>query len=74
MTTKMYLGDGLYAKFDGYHIWLTANEDRERPDTVALEPGVYQSFVDWVSAGYPDYNTGRTFKETIEDAPPTPSG
>jgi hypothetical protein len=76
MSTKMYLGDGLYATFDGYHIKLMANGDgvhTPASDTVALEPGVYDSLVEWVNLGYPDYNTGRTFKETM-DAPPTLSG
>jgi hypothetical protein len=41
-----YLGDGLYADFDGYQIILAAN-DRVcgRPtDKVALEPGVISAF------------------------------
>ena len=70
IRTKMYLGDGLYAKYDGYHIWLMANGDGENApatDTVGLEPGVYQSLIDWVESGHKDYSTGRTFKETVED-------
>lgn len=71
METKMYLGDGLYAKFDGFHIWLLANGDgvnTPASDTVGLEPGVYESLTAWVNAGYIDYNTGKSFMETVEDA------
>ena len=71
MQTKMYLGDGLYATFDGYHIELLANGDgvyTPATDRVTLEPSTYKSFTNWVDEGYPDYNTGRTFKEVMEDA------
>ena len=46
-----YLGDGLYADFDGYQIILAAN-DRVRcspTDKVALEPGVAQAFINYVN-------------------------
>ena len=33
-----YLGDGVYASFDGYHIWLAVNDHRNK--VVALEPAV----------------------------------
>jgi len=38
-TTPMpeaYLGDGVYASFDGYHIWLKTQEG----DSIAIEDGV----------------------------------
>ena len=34
-----YLGDGVYASFDGYQIWLAANDHRNK--VVALEPSVF---------------------------------
>ena len=41
-TDKLeYLGDGLYAKFDGYHIVLMANDTEDPSDTVYLEYDVY---------------------------------
>ena len=45
-----YLGDGLYVDFDGYQIILAANDRvrRSPTDTVALEPGVVQAFIDYV--------------------------
>jgi hypothetical protein len=41
-----YLGDGLYADFDGYQIWLAANDrvSGHPTDKVALEPGVIEAF------------------------------
>lgn len=45
---KTYLGDGLFASFDGYRIWLTAENGIHVMDKVALEPAVYQSLLGWV--------------------------
>lgn len=38
-----YLGDGVYASFDGYHIWLAVNHHTNK--VVALEPEVFKSLV-----------------------------
>ena len=35
-----YLGDGVYAIFDGYGIWLHANDHRDPTDRIYLEPAV----------------------------------
>jgi hypothetical protein len=44
-TFKQYLGDSVYAKFDGYHIVLTT--ENGYPDdprnTIALEPDVFDA-------------------------------
>lgn len=40
-----YLGDGVYASFDGYQIWLAANDHRNL--VIALEPGVMSALVDY---------------------------
>ena len=37
-----YLGDGVYASYDGYHIWLKTQRDG-RWESIALEPEVFQS-------------------------------
>lgn len=37
-----YLGDGVYASFDGYHIWLHVGDHRNKA-VVALEPAVIES-------------------------------
>lgn len=38
-----YLGDGVYASFDGYMIWLAANRPENK--VVALEPEVMAGLV-----------------------------
>lgn len=49
-----YLGDGVYASFDGHQIWLAVNHHTNKQ--VALEPHVMQQLVRyaarvWVSDG-----------------------
>jgi uncharacterized membrane protein YpjA len=39
-TRKEYIGDGVYAHFDGYHIILTTMRE-EGEHTIALEPSVF---------------------------------
>lgn len=47
MERETYLGDGVYASFDGYQIWLRA--PRETGDhMVALEADVYDALVAYV--------------------------
>jgi hypothetical protein len=38
----VYLGDAVYASFDGYHIWLHLNDHRN-PGLIAIEPQVYSA-------------------------------
>jgi hypothetical protein len=45
MTQDTYLGDGVYASFDGYHIWLAANHHENK--VVALEPAVLRALIDY---------------------------
>ncbi len=45
---ETYLGDGLYASFDGYHVWLRA--PRENGDhVIALEPEVLKNFEKFIA-------------------------
>lgn len=37
-----YLGDGVYASFDGYHIWLHLGR-HDNPRLIAIEPQVYDA-------------------------------
>ena len=57
--SKRYIGDGVYAIFDGYGIWLHANSPDNPTDKIYLEPGVYQSLLDFV----------KQLKEDTKDAP-----
>ena len=48
-----YLGDGLYARYDGYQICLMANSPTEPTDMVYLDPSVYanlQKFINRIAA------------------------
>jgi hypothetical protein len=49
LTVEMlprYLGDGVYASFDGYHVWLAVNDHNNK--VVALEPEVFEALVSYV--------------------------
>ena len=37
---KSYLGDGVYAWYDGFNIWLHVNDYNNPSDVVCLEPSV----------------------------------
>jgi hypothetical protein len=41
-----HLGDGVYASFDGYHIWLDLRA-QDSTTKIALEPGVMQALVNY---------------------------
>lgn len=45
MNRKEYLGDGLYANFDGYHIVLTTENGRSVQNRVCLEPQVFSALL-----------------------------
>lgn len=49
MTGSFYLGDGLYASFDGYQIWLFADRYGQKHE-VALEPIVFKTLVAYAAA------------------------
>jgi hypothetical protein len=43
-----YLGDGVYASFDGYYIWLRV-EREGRDEKIALEPSVYHALQNYAN-------------------------
>jgi len=49
MENVEYLGDGLYASYDGYQICLMANSHINPTDRVYLDPAVYSSLQKYVS-------------------------
>lgn len=55
---KQYIGDGVYADFDGYAIVLTTEDGISVQNTVVLEPQVWRSLVEYVERLTP--NAGRT--------------
>lgn len=53
---KRYLGDSVYASFDGWYIWLTT--ENGYPDDprnkIALEPEVYQALINYHQTIFPE--------------------
>jgi len=41
--TDKYLGDGVYASFDGFQIWLAANDHNNK--VIAIEPAVMTELI-----------------------------
>ena len=42
-----YLGDGVYAIYDGYGIWLHSNDHENPTDKIYLEPSVLESLINF---------------------------
>ncbi len=47
--TKEYLGDAVYARFDGYHVWLTTENGIAVTNEIALEPPVLEALNKYVA-------------------------
>jgi hypothetical protein len=47
-TDKVYLGDGLYAAWDGYRVILTAENGIEATDTVYLDENTWAALVNYI--------------------------
>ncbi len=47
---SIYLGDGVYAVFDGYGIWLTAEDGVQATDAIYFEPSVLDALVGFYQA------------------------
>jgi hypothetical protein len=45
MSKDKYLGDGVYASFDGFQIWLAANDHRNK--VIALESKVMNNLINY---------------------------
>lgn len=46
-NTKTYLGDGLYAVYNGFSVELRANDFNNPSDRVFLESSVMNALIDW---------------------------
>lgn len=44
MQNPTYLGDGVYAGNDGYHIWLSSGS-HENPPVIALDIGTLEALI-----------------------------
>ena len=54
MRDKQYLGDGVYAQNDGFHIWLTVEDGIDVQHKIALEPQVLAALDRYRAALSPD--------------------
>lgn len=46
--TKVYLGDAVFAAYDGYHVVLTTENGIAITNEIYLEPHVYQALIKYV--------------------------
>lgn len=57
----VYLHDGVYARFDGFQIWLEATRGYDQPERIALDPTTlamvnsYAKRVGMVQADHPGF-------------------
>lgn len=51
-SNREYIGDGVYAEFDGYQIWLQTERDRG-PERIALEPQVFNQLIGYARRVWP---------------------
>lgn len=49
---QTYLGDAVYAYYDGYHIWLRTGDGNDQ--RIALEPAVFDALVRYRKKLYED--------------------
>ena len=50
MKQEIYLGDGAYARYDGFETVLYTNDGIHTLNEVCLEPDAVQLFVKWIEA------------------------
>lgn len=62
---QSYLGDGVYASFDGYQIWLAVNQHTNK--VVALEPPVFRALIDYQKKLTQDLQTAALAQGTITE-------
>lgn len=59
-----YLGDGVYASYDGFQIWLAVNEPDN--DVVALEPMTFGALVRYVESLRETSSKGQPVEDSNE--------
>ena len=46
-STLSYLGDGVYATFDGYQVWVHTSDGLRITNSIALEPKVFKALQEY---------------------------
>jgi hypothetical protein len=49
LKDAVYLGDSVYAQFDGYNVVLTTRNGGDPSNIIVLEPVVYAALVEYVA-------------------------
>ena len=49
---EVYLGDGVYAQFDGYHVWVWTSDGLHPGDKIALDPSVLKALIEFAGRFY----------------------
>jgi hypothetical protein len=64
MENEEYLGDAVYASFDGFHIWLRTGDGNDR--RIALKPGVQQAFINYRRRLYASYGVKVSDEQSVD--------
>ena len=69
MNDETYLGDGVYAAQDGYHIWIWTSDGIDKSKPIALEPQVLDALTKYRASLLERVRIARTLaREDSEDA------
>lgn len=55
---KEYIGDGVYASYDGYHLVLTTEDGISAYNTICIEPEVWRALDRYVVIHLPSWLRG----------------
>lgn len=58
-TNKQYLGDGVYAEYDGFYFILTTENGIERLNAIYMEPDVWDSLLAYVRKTSEEQNAAK---------------
>jgi hypothetical protein len=48
--TQQYLGDGLYASFDGFQVEVFSHDGLNKTNSVFMEPDILDSFIGFIKS------------------------
>jgi len=71
---RRYIGDGVYADFDGYSIILTVENGVQIAETIYLEPDVYNALTQYVEHLMPTVDESGTMPKHVGQSAPAARG
>lgn len=69
LCKPQYIGDGVYASFDGFQVWLKTSNGLETTNVIAIEPGVRSKLLDyfkWLDTNVAEINELKRLAEKSE--------